>query len=402
MSILVNAYQLKKSYGVRSLFDNLTFSIESGDRVGMIGPNGAGKSTLLKILAQREEPDSGNVAFQKGLKVGYLQQDPSFAKSDTIMSAIMDYSHDVHDWNEVSKAQELMSKLSINQDSKVTGETKVEILSGGLKKRVALARELFKDPDLLLLDEPTNHLDIESIAWLENMLSEAKFATLTITHDRLFLQRVSNRILEINRRFEGGLLSVKGSYIDFLETKESILSSQERVEVKLKNTLRRETQWLRQGAKARTTKQQARIQRAEDLGEQAEELEYRNRVKDISMEFQANENAPKKLIEAKGISKKYGVNLVVPTLDLLIRPGSRIGLVGRNGAGKSTLIKLLLGKEKPDSGTIFHSEHLKFSWFEQNRESLNPEISVQKTISPGGDHVMYRGSSMHCLSLIHI
>ncbi len=394
MAILINAHQLKKAFGARPLFNGLTFSVETGERIGLIGPNGAGKSTLLRIIAGQSSPDSGTLSLQKGLRVGFLEQVPQFSKSATIEGTVMEGAHDPHDWQEIARAHEIMSKLSLATDL-LPSDTEISKLSGGWKKRVALARELVRQPDLLLLDEPTNHLDIESILWLEDLLARAPFATLTITHDRLFLQRISNRILELDRRNPGGLLSVKGDYTDYLDTKQALMDSQERQEIRLKNTLRRETEWLRRGAKARTTKQQARINRAGDLKQSVEELSYRNQISTVRIDFQSAEKSPKKLIEAKNISKSYGDKQVVPPLNLLMTPKSRIGLLGPNGCGKSTLIRLLLGTEAPDTGSVFHSEHLQVAYFEQNRESLDPSRSLIKTLCPTGDYVDYRGARVH-------
>lgn len=391
MSILINAHELRKSFAARPVFDAITFSIESGERIGLIGPNGAGKSTLLKILAGKTSPDDGTLSVQRGLRVGYLEQVPQFKSGATVQASVLEGVHDPDDWQEISRAHEIMSKLLIADHADVL----VSQLSGGWKKRVALARELLKQPDLFLLDEPTNHLDIESIVWLEDLLARAQFATLTITHDRLFLQRVSNRILELDRRNAGGLLSVKGDYAEYLETKQAAMASQESTELKLRNTLRRETEWLRQGAKARTTKQQARIQRAGDLKDTVEELTYRNQTQTVRLDFQSQDRNPKKQIEAKGISKTYEGKVIVPKIDLLVTSKSRIGLLGVNGCGKSTLIRMLVGEEKSDTGSVFHSDQLKVSYFEQNRESLDPNVSLIKTVCPSGDQVDFRGTRVH-------
>lgn len=391
MSILVNAHLLEKSFAARPLFKGITFSVESGERIGLIGPNGAGKTTLLKMIAGKASPDDGTLSMQKGLRVGYLEQVPQFTAGTSVQASVLEGVHDPYDWQEIARAHEVMSKLSLSD----LAETEVDQLSGGWKKRVALARELLRQPDLLLLDEPTNHLDIESIVWLENLLARASFATVTITHDRLFLQRVSNRILELDKRNAGGLLSVRGDYTTYLETKQAAMASQEATEMKLKNTLRRETEWLRQGAKARTTKQQARIQRAGELKETVEDLEYRNQTQTVRLNFQGAERTHKKQIEAKGISKQYGGKVIVPTTDMLVTAKSRIGLLGPNGCGKSTLIRLLLGAEKSDTGTVTHSEQLKVSYFEQNRESLDPNVSLLKSICPSGDQVDFRGNRVH-------
>jgi len=239
VSILVSAHRLKQSFGSRPLFQSLTFAIESGDRIGLIGPNGAGKSTLLKILASQISPDEGTLSIQRGLRIGFLEQDPQFSPKATIFSTLLEGAPDPDDWESVALAEEYFSKFELDH---FKHETLISKISGGWKKRVALARELIKKPDLLLLDEPTNHLDISSILWLEDLLARARFATLTITHDRLFLQRIANRILELDPRHEGGLLNIKGDYTAYLEARELLISAQERREIILKNTLRRETE----------------------------------------------------------------------------------------------------------------------------------------------------------------
>lgn len=392
MGILVSAHQLKKTYGVRPLFEGITFMLKEGERVGLIGPNGAGKSTLLKVIAQKTSPDGGTVSFQKGLKVGYLEQVPAFKSGATVEATIIEgaisQGKDPHDWEVMADVQEYMARLSL-----VDGP--VDKLSGGWKKRVALARELVKTPDLLLLDEPTNHLDVESILWLEEFLANASFATLTVTHDRLFLQRIANRILELDKRNAGGLLSVDGDYSTYLELKDQLMAAQERREIILKNTLRRETEWLRRGAKARTTKQTARIKRAEELQDSVAELGVRNQSRTARIDFQGLEKNPKRLIDAKEISKSYGARTLFKKIDLMISPGTRLGLLGPNGCGKSTLIRVLLGQESPDTGTVFRADGLSVAYFEQNRDALNPDESVADTLCPRGDHVDYRGSRMH-------
>lgn len=393
MPTLVSVHDLKKAFAARPLFSGLTFSIESGDRIGLIGPNGAGKSTLLKILASRTTADSGTVAFQRGLKVGFLEQVPSFSDGATVQSTVLEGTADPNDWQSIALAQELMSRLALNGFSghAISPETPVELLSGGWKKRVALARELARQPDLLLLDEPTNHLDVESILWLEDLLARSAFATLTITHDRLFLQKVANRMIELDPRHPNGLLSIAGDYAAFLESKEQLLAAQERREVVLKNTLRRETEWLRRGAKARTTKQQARIQRAGELSDEVSDLVVRNQSRKVRLDFQGSERNPKKLIEAKGVSKSYHSKPIFKELSLILTPGTRLGILGPNGCGKSTLIRILLGLESSDSGDVFRSENLSCAYFDQTRETLDPDLSVMKTVCTQGEFVDYPG-----------
>ena len=389
MAILISAKAIRKGFGTRPLFESLTFVVESGERIGLIGPNGAGKSTLMKILAGQIPADSGELTSQRGLRIGYLSQTPVLDESSTVENLVLAGTRDPHDGDSILVAAECLSKLSLN------GEDIVGSLSGGWKKRVALAIELAGEPDLMLLDEPTNHLDIESILWLEDFLRRSPFATITVTHDRQFLQKVSNKILELDRRNKGGLLKVDGDYATYLELKESVLSTQKQEEASLKNKLRRETEWLRRGPKARTTKQQARIQSAEALGDEVKEIEYRNQSRVAGIEFQSFEKKPKRLIEAKAISKSYAGKPIFSAVDVFIGPGSRIGLLGQNGSGKSTLIRVLLGLENPDQGTVFRSDHLKVAYFEQNRETLDPNITLAKTLCPAGDHVIYRGKPTH-------
>ena len=411
MSVLFSTYNLKKTFAAKPLFDALSLVVESGERVGLIGPNGAGKSTLLRILAGKLEPDAGTISYQRGLKIGFLEQVPQFAPEATVESTVAEGVRDPHDWECMVLVQDILAQLSLDGSagSPVQSGDRIQKLSGGWKKRVALARELARQPDILLLDEPTNHLDVESILWLETFLAEARFATITITHDRLFLQRVANRIIELDRRHEGGLLSVKGDYASYLETREQLIAAQERREIVLKNTLRRETEWLRRGAKARTTKQQARIQRAGELGDAVEELSQRNLKRTASFEFQTSDRNPKRLIEGRGLSQEVfgeeyaatGKSFLFKDVNLLLGPRSRLGLLGANGCGKSTLIRALLTptdgtNHKPGtSGTVFHADNLSVAYFEQNRESLDPALSLSKTLCPRGDNVMFRGSSMH-------
>ena len=289
---------------------------------------------------------------------------------------------------------ELLGRLDLAGDA-AGAEAPVDRLSGGWQKRVALARALVRDPELMLLDEPTNHLDVEAILWLEKFLAGARFATLTVTHDRLFLQRVANRILELDRRNAGGLLDVRGDYATYVERKAEAMAAQERREEVLRNTLRRETEWLRRGPPARTTKQDARIQRAHALADEVGSLESRNRVHSVDLDFQASGRKPRRLIEAKQIGKQYDERTVFANLDLSIGPGSRIGLLGPNGCGKSTLLRVLVGSEPPSSGSVVRADTLSVAWFEQDRGSLDPDTSVADIVCPDGDFVEFRGARMH-------
>jgi ATP-binding cassette subfamily F protein uup len=400
--ILINAHNLEKSFANKTLFQGVGFGIEDKERVGLLGPNGAGKSTLLKILAGIEDVDAGQVTRKKGLRLGYLEQTPTFGSDETIMGAILSKCHDEND--SMAKAYELMGLLDLFRFGE---DFLVSKLSGGWQKRVALAREIVLDPELMLLDEPTNHLDITSILWLEDYLKAARFSVLMVTHDRLFLQRVATRILDLDPRNPNYLLSVNGDYLKYLEAKEHELSALKRHETVLKNTLRRETEWLRRGAQARQTKQKARIESAGQLAEQVGDLQVKNRHLKVGLDFGENEKSPKKLLEAKNVTKAYGDRVLFEDLSLLVTPKTRLALLGHNGSGKSTLIRLLLGLEKPDKGTVFIgstasslASDIRVSYFEQTRETLNQKQSVFKNICQDGDFVHYRGQPMHVRSYL--
>lgn len=403
MAILFSVHELAKSFSDRTLFKGLSFGVEEKERIGLIGPNGQGKSTLLKIVAQKVEADSGSVAYAKNLRVAYLEQDPLFQENATIMDAMLEKAvalgGDPFDWELQSKAYEFASLINL-EGAGLSLETPVSSLSGGWQKRIALVREFVVEPQLLLLDEPTNHLDVEGIIWLEEFLQTANMATVTITHDRVFLQRVSKVILELDRRNPNGLLRVDGDYARYCEIKEGVLASQQKTEDTLRSTLRRESEWLRQGAKARTTKQTARINRAHQLMDDVQEIGERTVNREVNFDFQGSEKTPKKLIEVKKGTKSFDGRVIFKDLDLFIARGSRIGLLGSNGCGKSTLIKSLLGEYELDSGSVVQSENLQVAYFEQNRSILDPKATVMQTLCSDGDHVKFRGNFVHIRSYL--
>ncbi len=400
MSVLLNVHELRHAFSHRALFEGLTFSINEGEKIALIGQNGAGKSTLLKILAGHMEPDSGRVSRSRGLRVGYLSQSPEFKPGLTVQEAvyggISTDSANPEDWEIVGAAEEAMSRLELSQFQNM----KVESLSGGWRKKVALAHELAKKPDLLLLDEPTNHLDVESILWLEEWVNSASIAILIISHDRSFLERTAKRIIEVDRRNPNGILSAECTYSQFLPIKEQYLEQQMAREASLQNVLRREVEWLRRGAKARTTKQKARIDRAGDLNDEVSRLKQINQSQKVRLEFDVIERLPKKLVTLEGVSKKFGDRELFRSFDLKLTPQSRLGLIGLNGVGKSTLIKMIVGQEAPTTGTIETSERLEVSYFEQARESLDPTITVMKTVCPFGETVEFQGRKMHVRSYL--
>lgn len=395
MSILVNANQISKSFSGKDLFQGLSFGIESGERVGLLGPNGAGKSTLMKIIAKKMEADKGAITWQKGVKLGYLAQSTLFQEDDTILSYVLE-NHNL-DPDKMMLAYEWMAKLDLQQFPE---DTLLSKLSGGWQKKVELAKVLTNDPDLLLLDEPTNHLDVGSIKWLEDFLAGARFASLIITHDRLFLQRVSNKIFDLDPQFPGRLLVVNGGYEKYLETKELMIEEQKVRETKLSNTLRREKEWLARGAKARQTKQKARQENAWALESEVQNLKTLNKKKALELDFQISERRPQKMIEVKGLGKKAGDRWLFRNLDFVITPKTRMALLGTNGAGKTTLIRTMLGETPADEGTVKVIQDFKVAYFEQKKDSLNLKQTVLENICPAGDYVLYQGNSVHARSYL--
>ncbi|MEY4615951.1 MAG: hypothetical protein RJB66_911 [Pseudomonadota bacterium] len=400
MAVLVSAFQLSKSFGAQTLFTKISFSVDDGQRVALIGPNGAGKSTLLKIIAKIVAPDQGQISSSQGLRLGYLEQNPHFNSTETIYDALLNATDDPDEPDNIALAWELIAKFGFNEAG-FEYDHKVSELSGGWQKKVALAREMAKRPNLLLLDEPTNHLDIESILWLEEWLErQNQLAVLMITHDRLFLQNTCDRIFDLDRKNPEGLIKFEGSYADFLAVKESLLSAQARLEDSRKNVLRQETAWLRRGAKARQTKQKARIERAHDLADEVALLQDRRRDRIAKFDFGNVGRSPKKLIEAQKITKQYGEKTLFHDFDFILPAKARVGIIGTNGCGKSTLIRTLLGQTKPDSGTVKLTDGVKFSFFEQKKESLELKLSVLKNLCPDGDYVHLHGQPVFARSYL--
>jgi ABC transport system ATP-binding/permease protein len=393
VAIILSARELGHSFGANPLFAGVSFTVSDGDRIGLIGPNGAGKSTLLRILAGALAPDAGEIARRGGLRIAYLPQVPELAGAtigEAVRAGLPHGGPGGHArWEDEARVGEWLSKLDLE------AEAPVAPLSGGWRKRVALARALVSDPELLLLDEPTNHLDVDSILWLERLLAASRLATLTVTHDRLFLQRVATRILELDRRNAGGLFDVAGDYATYVERKAEAMAAQERRQQTLQNTLRRETEWLRRGPQARTTKQEARIERAHALAGEVASLQSRNDVRSVALDFEAAGARPKRLIEARGVIKRYGERTVLAGVDLFVGPRARVGLLGPNGCGKSTLLRVLTGGEAPTTGTVIRADALRVAYFDQNRDSLDPARSAVDTVCPDGDFVLFRGARIH-------
>lgn len=400
MSVLISAFDLSKSFGAQTLFKNLTFAMNQGQKIGLIGPNGAGKSTLLKILARLETPDRGEVSFARGLKVGYLEQDPKFKTGDTVFEVLRKAMPDPDDYEQMGFVWELISRLEL--DSPEAGvERPVSELSGGWMKRVALAQVLAPQPQILLFDEPTNHLDVESIEWLETFLGQQRdMGHLMITHDRLFLQNTCDFIFDLDPRNPKGLIQIEGTYADFLVLKEAELGAQKTLEQVRKNQLRQETYWLRRGAKARQTKQTARIDRAHELADTVDELIEKNRERKMSFEMADEIRNPKKIVEAKSISQERNGKVLVKDFSFILGARARVGIMGPNGCGKSTLIQTLLGKLEPTAGTVMVNEKVQFALFDQKKNTLKLNESVLKNICPEGDYVHVQGRAVFARSYL--
>ncbi len=392
---LISAHQITKSFSTKTLFRKISFAIDDGQRIGLIGPNGAGKSTLLSILSKKMDPDEGKISFSNSLRLGYLVQKPSFTEDETIYEALMSQTEDEYDGETISLCYELITKLDLDiQPEKEFA--KVSTLSGGWQKRVALARELMKKPNLMLLDEPTNHLDVHSILWLEEFIQKQNgIAFLIITHDRAFLQNTCNVIFDLDPRNPDGLIKSYGDYVQFLETKSMLMEGQLRLEEKKRNTMLIEKDWLARGPQARLTKQKARINRAHDLIDEVGQIENRNFVRKVDFDFGKNQNSPKKLVEFIEASKSFGDRNLFSKLSGVIRPRSRIGLLGKNGCGKSTLIKVLMNQEQPTSGIAFLNPDIQVCYFEQGKETLNKDTTVMKVVCPEGDYVHLHGTPVY-------
>jgi ATP-binding cassette subfamily F protein uup len=373
--VLLSVDQLSKSYTSQPLFENLSFTIGEGDHVGLVGPNGSGKSTLLKILAGVEEADSGTRAVRRGTRIGYVPQDPVFTPGLTV--------------EQVVGVPKYLSKAGFTDHSALT-----DTLSGGWRKRLAIARELAQEPDVLLLDEPTNHLDVDAILWLESLLRSEPEAFVVVSHDRLFLENVARRMLELNRVYAGGMFQCEGRYSDFLEKRDELLRNEAAYQETLANLARREMEWLRRGPKARTTKAKARIRSAETLFEELDAARDRARVATAKIDFTASERKTRRLWSAKGLAKWS----LFRDLDLLLTPGTRLGILGANGSGKTTLLRIIAGELEPDAGTITAAEGLRVVYFEQNRESLDPTLTLRRALAPEGDSVIFRDRALHVAS----
>jgi ATP-binding cassette subfamily F protein uup len=422
---IINLTNISMAFGHVSLLDKTELRITQGERVCLIGRNGEGKSTLLKIISGGISPDNGNIEYQSGAKIAFLSQEPHFDVNDTVFQAVAkslgeagklveeyhqlieQLTHDTDEnllaklekiqhsleaedgWSLEQRVETVLSKLNLPTEQLVTQ------MSGGWRRRVALAQVLVTEPDLLLLDEPTNHLDIEAITWLEEQLLDFNGGLLFITHDRRFMQRIATRIIELDR---GKLSSYIGDYATFLRQKEAALAVEATHAAKFDKHLAQEEVWIRQGIKARRTRNEGRVRALKKLREQrAQRREVKGK---INLNLNRSELSGKIVIEAKKISKKYDNIPLINNFSTVIMRGDRIGLIGANGTGKSTLLKILLSELSPDSGSVKHGTKLSVAYFDQLREQLNPEDTLIDAVSEGSDTLTINGQNKHVMSYL--
>ena len=393
MAFLLRCDSLTKSFGTRTLFNGISISFDDGERTGLIGPNGSGKSTLLKILAGQEQPDGGTLTMRRNLKLGYVSQADAFPPDvsvwDAMVAALADQHMEPHERETLVAIQ--LSKAEFGDTDKA-----VSALSGGWRKRLAILRQIVQQPDVLLLDEPTNHLDLEGIEWLEKLLASAPFAFLVVSHDRYFLENVTNRTVELNAAYADGYLSIGSTYSDFLEKKEQYLSAQASLEQSIAGRVRREVEWLKRGAQARSTKAKGRIQEAHRLMGQLSDLKTRNAAGQIAgLDFAGTHRQTRKLLSAEKIGITLGGRKLFNDVSFAIAPGMKLGLLGPNGSGKSTLIRLITGALKPDRGTVKSADGLKIVLFDQSRAALDLNQTLRQALAPGTESVVFRGESIH-------
>ncbi len=360
----------------------------------MIGPNGSGKSTLLEMLCGKTKPDSGDVAVRKGTRLSYVKQISEFTLGITILKVIEGAL------DRVSMPQSERAARSAETLGRA-GFTDLEIpaatLSGGWRKRLAIAEALVQNPDILLLDEPTNHLDLAGIEWLEKLLQRAAFASVVVSHDRYFLENVTNEMVEIDRAYEDGALRVKGNYSTFLEAKEEYLHAQRNRQEALENRVHTEIEWLRRGPKARTSKAKDRIDKAHKMIGDLAEMKARTGVSTAQIDFSATNRQTKQLIELNGVTGAGGDRVLFENLNFTVTSGMRVGLVGPNGSGKTTLLRLLRGDLQPVAGKIRKAEPLRMVYFDQNRE-LDPDLLLRRALAPDSDAVIYQDQVIHVAS----
>lgn len=388
MESLLQIENLSKSYGDRLLFGDITFGVNEGDKIGIIAKNGTGKSTLLKIICDKEVFDSGNITFRKDIRVGYLEQIPDLDPDSTVMEVCMSqYNKNSDDaWEYENRFKQTLSQLKI-----VDFNQKIKELSGGQLKRVALAKLIIENCELLILDEPTNHLDIDMIEWLEGYLSRNKIALLMVTHDRYFLDKVCNKIIEIDQQ---SIYTYNGNYNYYLEKRQERIEAQNAETAKAKNLLRTELEWMRRQPQARGTKAKYRIDAFYSLKEKAS-----RRVDNKNVELNVKSSyIGSKIFEANNVSKKFGEKIILDELNYTFARYEKLGIVGNNGVGKSTFIKLLLGLVKPDSGSFDIGETVNFGYYSQDGMQFDESMKVIDAVTRIAEVVVFDENTKYTAS----
>lgn len=375
---------LTKSYGDRMLFDSITFGVNEGDKIGVIAKNGTGKSTLLRILSGEEAPDSGNITYRNDLRVGFLQQNPVFIQGMTIMENLITAipEHDHEEWDKEDRVKQMLSQLGIDNP-----HASVDHLSGGQIKRIALAQVLLSSPDLLILDEPTNHLDIAAVEWLENYLSRQRITLLMVTHDRYFLDRVCNKIIEIDLK---KIFTYEGNFDYYLRKRAERIEALTGELAKIKNTLRKEQEWMRRQPQARAGKAKYRIDAFYDLKERSK---ARYDEKNINPNEIKSSYIGSKIFEAEGICKKFGDKVILDDFTYTFARYEKVGIVGGNGIGKSTFVKMLQGLLKQDSGEWNVGETVRFGYYSQEGLQLSADKKVIDAITDITEDVVVNGTT---------
>jgi ATP-binding cassette subfamily F protein uup len=383
--------------GPRVLFSGVDLLLATGDRLGLVGPNGSGKSTLMHILGGDLEPDEGERVAPRGVRSGFVAQEPGFDPEQTVMGAFLDrLGRDPGPPPGLSA--EIAARRMIGQAGFTDPDRRLRELSGGWRRRLALAAEIATGADLLLLDEPTNHLDLAGIEWLEQTLRELRSAVVVVSHDRRFLESVSTRVAEIDRRHPGSFFSCSGAYSDFLESRERAFAGLREREASLNSMLREEIRYLRQGPKARTSKNATRVARAHENIAELDRIRSLNREQELAGSFSETGRRTRRLLVAEKLSREYEGVPCFRDLDLVLAPGRRVGLVGPNGSGKTTLLRTLFGEESADSGEVRTAPNLRCVYFDQAREQIDGEVTLRRALSPEGDTVAVGPRKMHVKS----
>ena len=394
MPPILNAQLVSKQFGAQPLFSGISLTVDDGARIGLIGPNGAGKSTLLAILAGEMEPDSGELAVRQRARAAYVPQISNFAPGLTVRQVLetaLQAAH-VEQSEREGRLRELAGRAGFTELNE-----EAAALSGGWRKRLAIAEALIGEPEVMLLDEPTNHLDLAGIEWLEELLSSSSFAAVTVSHDRYFLESTSSEIVELNRVYANGILRVKGNFSKFLEAKQAYLESQSRQQESLRNRVRTEIEWLRRGPKARTTKSKARIDSADAMISALAEVDSRTTIRGAGIDFEASQRKTKRLIELKEVAYDLPGRRLFGELNLVLSAGMKLGLVGPNGSGKTTLLRLLIGEIEATQGSIRRAEALRMVYLSQMR-LLDESLTLRRALAPEGDGVIYQGRPVHVAS----